>query len=102
MMERTGRSLLQQSGEFHAVMWEMIAGLDFEAQISAISCPTLVVTGTADGNALPAAAKPIANAIPGATLHLMPEIGHFPPFEASDAFNAVLADFLRDLDAYGL
>lgn len=102
MMERTRRSLLQQSGEFHAVMWEMIAGLDFEAQISAISCPTLVVTGTADGNAPPAAAKTIANAIPGATLHLMPEIGHFPPFEASDAFNAVLADFLRDLDAYCL
>lgn len=100
MMERTRRSLLQQSGEFHASMWEMIAGLDLAAQVPAISCPTLVITGTADGNAPPAAAEAIAKAIPGATLQLMPEIGHFPPFEASDAFNTVLADFLRDFDAY--
>jgi 3-oxoadipate enol-lactonase len=98
MMERTRRSLLQQSGEFHAAMWEMISGLDLEAQIPAISCPTLVVTGTADGNAPPAAAETIVKAIPGATLYLMPEVGHFPPFEVPDAFNDVLADFFRGVD----
>jgi 3-oxoadipate enol-lactonase len=98
MMERTRRSLLQQPGEFHAAMWEMIAGLDLAAQVPAISCPTLVLTGPVDGNAPPAAAEAIAEAIPGATLYLMPEVGHFPPFEVPDAFNAVLADFLRDVD----
>jgi 3-oxoadipate enol-lactonase len=102
MMARTRRSLLLQPGEFHAAMWDMIAALELEAQIPAISCPTLVVTGTADVNAPPAAAKTIADAIPGATLRLMAEIGHFPPFEVPDAFNAILGDFLRTVDAQTL
>ena len=96
MMERTRRSLLQQPGELHAGMWEMIAGLDLETEIRAIACPTLVVTGTADVNAPPAAAVQIARGIPGASLHLMPGLGHFPPFEAPDAFNAILRAFLND------
>lgn len=96
MTARTRRSLLLQSGEVHAAMWEMIATLDLKAQIAAISCPTLVVTGTADVNAPPAAAETIADAIRGAKLHVMPDIGHFPPFEAPDPFNAVLGDFLRN------
>ena len=64
MMARTRRSLLGQSGAFHAAMWEMIADLNFEKEISAIVCPTLVVAGTADGNAPPAAAEQIARAVP--------------------------------------
>ena len=96
MMERTRRSLLQQPGEFHAGMWEMIAGLELETEIRTIACPTLVVTGTADVNAPSAAAEQIARAIPGASLHLMPGLGHFPPFEAPDVFNAILRAFLDD------
>lgn len=99
MMERTRRSLLQQPGEFHAAMWAMIAGLDLAAQIRAISCPTLVLTGEADVNAPPAAAETIAGAIPGASLRLMPDLGHFPPFEAPDAFNDILRAFLAGTDA---
>ncbi len=101
MMERARRSLLQQPGEFHAAMWEMIADLDLETQIHAISCPTLVVTGEADVNAPPAAAETIAGAIPGAALRLMPDVGHFPPFEAPDDFNAILRAFLQGVDAAG-
>ena len=96
MMERTRRSLLQQSGEFHAGMWEMIAGLELETEIRKIACPTLVVTGAADVNAPPVAAEQIARAIPGASLHIMPGLGHFPPFEAPDAFNTILRAFLND------
>ncbi len=66
-------------------------------QIRAIACPTLVVTGEADVNAPPAAAERIVAAIPGAFLHLLPEVGHFPPFEVPDAFNAVLRAFLQDV-----
>ena len=100
MMARTRRSLLRQPGQFHAAMWEMIADLEFEASIHSITCPTLVVTGTADGNAPPAAAEQIARAIPGASLHLLPDLGHFPPFEAPDAFNPLLRAFLSEVDAH--
>ncbi len=102
MMERTRRSLMQQPSEFHATMWEMIADLDIETQIRAITCPTLVVTGEDDVNAPPAAAEKIVGAIPGAALRLMPGVGHFPPFEAPDAFNAILLAFLQDVDAHSV
>ena len=100
MVERTRRSLLQQPGEFHAGMWEMIANLDLETQLRTITCPTLVVTGEADVNAPPAAAEKIVGAIPGASLRLMRDVGHFPPFEAPDAFNAILRAFLQGVDTH--
>ena len=80
-------------------MWEMIADLDFEAQIRTVTCPTLVATGTADGNAPPAAAEQIVRAIPGASLHLLPGLSHFPPFEAPETFNPLLRAFLAEVDA---
>lgn len=99
VMARTRRSLVQQPAEFHAAMWEMIADLEFEAQIRTIDRPTLVATGTADVNAPPTAAEQIARAISGSSLHLMPDLGHFPPFEAPHAFNSLLRAFLADVDA---
>ena len=100
MMERTRRSLLQQQREFHAAMWEMIANLDLETQIGAIACPTLVLAGDADVSAPPAAAEKIVGAVPCASLRIMPDVGHFPPFEVPDAFNAILQAFLKSVDAH--
>ena len=99
LLERARRSLLQQPGDFHAAMWEMIAGLDLEARLPAIRCPTLIIAGEADANAPPAAGRTIAQGVPGASLHLMPGIAHFPPFEAPDAFNVILRSFLDEVDA---
>ncbi len=99
MIERTRRSLLQQSATFHAAMWEMIADLELEAAIRAIRCPSLVLTGEADVNAPPTAAEKIASAVANASLHLMPDVGHFPPFEAPEAFNDILRAFLDDIEA---
>lgn len=94
VVARATLGLMRQPGEFHARMWDMIAALDLESQLHAIACPTLVVTGTADVNAPPAAAQQIARAIPGAVVELMHGLGHFPPFEAPDAFNAIVRGFL--------
>ena len=99
VLARATRSLLQQSGAFHAGMWDMISGLELEAQLGAISCPTLVVTGEADVNAPPSAAARIAKAVPGSLLKVFPGLGHFPPFEAAAAFNQVLGDFIDSVQA---
>lgn len=98
MLSRSTVCLLRQSGEFHARMWEMVAGLDLEHRLGAIGCPTMVITGVEDINAPPAAAQRIAHAIPGAVVRLMPGLGHFPPFEAPDAFNAILRAFLAEVE----
>jgi 3-oxoadipate enol-lactonase len=100
VLDRATRSLLQQSGDFHAAMWDMIAGLDLETKIGAIACPTLVVAGEQDVNAPRAAAELITRAIRTATLKVMPGVGHFPPFEAPEAFNAILGGFLAEADAH--
>jgi 3-oxoadipate enol-lactonase len=94
ILDRATKSLLLQNPDFHASMWEMIAGLDLEAQLPAIACPTLVVAGAEDINAPIAAAEKITSLIQGASLHAMAGLGHFPPFEAPAPFNALLRRFL--------
>ncbi|WP_158814019.1 alpha/beta fold hydrolase [Methylocapsa sp. S129] len=94
MLDRATKNLLHQDPDFHASMWEMIAGLDLEAQLPAIACPTLVVAGAEDINAPIAAAATIASLIRGALLHEMAGLGHFPPFEAPAPFNVLLRRFL--------
>lgn len=94
MLDRATKSLLLQDPDFHASMWEMIAGLDLEAQLPAITCPTLVAAGAEDINAPIAAAEKIASLIAGASLHELAGLGHFPPFEAPAPFNALLRRFL--------
>jgi len=94
MMARAAAGLLRQPAEYHARLWEMIARLDLEAQLGAVRCPALVVAGTRDVNAPPVAAQQIVDALPGATLRLMPELGHFPPLEDPQAFNRLLRAFI--------
>ena len=94
VLDRATRSLLQQPAGFHAAMWEMIAGLDLEKKLGAITCRALVLTGAEDVNAPPAAAEAIVRALPSASLKLMPGVGHFPPLEAPADFTALLRGFL--------
>ena len=94
VLDRAAKCLLRQDAEIHAQMWDMIAALDLAARLPTITCPTLVVAGAEDINAPVAAARQIANLIAGATLHTIPDVGHFPPWEAPEAFNALLRDFL--------
>lgn len=96
MLDRATKSLLLQEPDFHAAMWEMISGLDLEARLPAIACPTLVVAGAEDVNAPAAAVELIAELITGASLTTLQGVGHFPPFEAPQTFNALLRDFLID------
>jgi 3-oxoadipate enol-lactonase len=94
VLDRAAKSLLRHDSTVYAEMWEMIASLDLEARIPAIACPTLVVAGAEDSNAPVAAGRKIADLIPGAMLHVLPEVGHFPPFEAPKPFNELLRTHL--------
>ncbi len=94
ILDRAAKDLLRQDPQFHAAMWEMIAGLDLQARLPALRCPTLVVVGGEDSNAPLAAGRQIARLVPGAILHEVPGTGHFPPLEAPKAFNGLLRSFL--------
>lgn len=59
-----------------------------------IAVPTLVVVGSEDRIAPPRIARAMADAIPGATLHVIEGAGHVSNVEAADAFDRALARFL--------
>ena len=94
ILDRAAKTMLLQDPQFHAAMWDVIATLDLEARLPTLSCPTLVVAGSEDINAPVAAARQIAGLIPGAEMHQVPGVGHFPPFEQPEVFNALLQPFL--------
>lgn len=56
---------------------------------------TLVIGGTEDGPSYPELARRVAETIPGARLHLIPEVGHNPHLEAPDRFLPALIEFLE-------
>jgi 3-oxoadipate enol-lactonase len=99
MLDRTTKSLLLQDPDFHAAIWEMIAGLDLAARLPAIDCPTLVVAGAVDINAPVAAGEKISSLIRGASLNVMSGLGHFPPFEAPEPFDRLLRRFITQNEA---
>ena len=60
-----------------------------------IKVKTLVLGGDKDGANFPERAKQIADAIPGAELVLIPNVGHVPHFESPDLFYKALLKFLN-------
>ncbi len=94
VLDRTTKTMLTQDAEYHASLWEMVAALDVEPHLSALTCPTMVVAGGEDVSAPAAAGQLIVNRIAGARLNVMPGCGHFPPLEAPREFNALLREFL--------
>jgi 3-oxoadipate enol-lactonase len=89
---------------------EMIAGGDLEGyrnqaratltfdvrhRLREISVPTTIIHGELDATAPAAFAPLMAEAIPGATVHIIEGQGHFPSLEAPDRFNPLLASALH-------
>jgi pimeloyl-ACP methyl ester carboxylesterase len=60
-----------------------------------IKVPTRLIWGEHDGIVAPAYGKAYAEAIPGATLKVVPGAGHYPQLEQPEAFMAALREFLR-------
>lgn len=63
-----------------------------------ITVPTLVICGEDDLLTPPDAMKRMAAQIPNATFALVPHAGHLAPLEQPEAFNALVREFLRELE----
>jgi pimeloyl-ACP methyl ester carboxylesterase len=71
----------------------MSTWFDLDA-IAAVELPVLGIVGSDDQLCPPAAMAAVVDAIPGARLVSVDGAGHSPYFEAPDAWNAALLDFL--------
>ena len=70
---------------------------DSTAMLRGVRLPTLVIVGSDDAIAPPAAAQAMAQLIPGAQCHVVPAAGHLAPLEQPLATARLLADFLATL-----
>jgi pimeloyl-ACP methyl ester carboxylesterase len=62
-----------------------------------VGLPTLVLVGSEDAIAPPAAARAMAQLIPGAQCHVVPAAGHLAPLEQPLAVGRLLSEFLAAL-----
>jgi pimeloyl-ACP methyl ester carboxylesterase len=65
-----------------------------EAQVRAVTAPTLIVWGKYDELANPAGADRLEQAIPGSRKVIIDNCGHMPQLEKASEFNRLVADFL--------
>ncbi|HEU0133061.1 MAG TPA: alpha/beta fold hydrolase [Mycobacteriales bacterium] len=84
----------------YAVAWAqraMAARPDSYETLRSVAVPALVVVGEEDAMSPRAEADAMVEAIPGATLAVVPEAGHLSAVEHPEAFNAALRGFLDGL-----
>jgi len=72
----------------------IIARVDSRPTLSAIRCPTLVLTGDADNTIPNAFSKEMAEGIAGARLVILDCCGHLPPPEQPEATARALSEWL--------
>ena len=77
--------------------WEggLYQSVDLRPLLGRISCPTLIVAGELDFICGPAQAQPIANAVTGSQLVMLPGCGHIPSIEAPQEYHHAVVEFLR-------
>jgi pimeloyl-ACP methyl ester carboxylesterase len=71
---------------------------DLQAEMAALTVPTLILTGDEDWPCL-APALLMKRQIPSAALSVMPNCGHTINLEAPDAFNSIVGDFMAQVDS---
>ena len=77
--------------------WEggLCQSVDLRPLLGRISCPTLMVAGEFDFISGPAQAQPIASAVTGSQLVMLPGCGHVPSIEAPQEYRHAVLEFLR-------
>jgi pimeloyl-ACP methyl ester carboxylesterase len=78
---------------FYATDWD---GRDTVEDIDTDACPVYLLTGEYDYSALPEDTEAVAEAVDGATVDIMDDIGHFPMVENPPAFREHLLPVLED------
>ncbi len=77
----------------YAAVYRMLAGLDMNADLASIACPTLVLAGRLDGLRPPALVEGVARAIPGARFAVL-DTAHFMAWQTPEAVADAMTDFL--------
>ena len=85
-------SLMRQDPDGYARTCDALAAAQ-PADVGAIACPTVLVTGTEDGVAPPQAVRAIGEKIAGSQVEVLEGCGHWTPLEKSDECIDILRGF---------
>lgn len=94
VMARIGAMIRNTPAEGYIGCGAAVPTIDTTMRLGAIDCPTLVVVGEHDAGTPVAMAQTIQRGIPGAELQVISSASHLCNIEQTEAFNAVLLDFL--------
>jgi 3-oxoadipate enol-lactonase / 4-carboxymuconolactone decarboxylase len=95
LRERLQAMLLSIDPEGYAACCEAIAAHDVRGRLAALRMPVLAIAGSDDPATPPEWLEEIAGEVPGARLHVIDGARHIANVEYPQAFNRVLAPFLR-------
>ena len=84
----------RSAASFRRQQQALLARPDARPVLPTLRCPTLVLTGREDEWSPPEQHEAIAALIPGATLVVVPDAGHFAPLEQPTAVTAAMRDWL--------
>jgi 3-oxoadipate enol-lactonase len=84
--------VMRQDPEGYALICEAVAAIE-AADLSAVRCPALIVTGDEDATAPPAVARSVAAAIAGAQFRVLGRCGHWTPLERAAEVSEALCNF---------
>lgn len=99
VLDRATMTLSRQDAATHAAIWNMVADLDLSESDINVTCPVLVVGGDADVNTPLPVVQALSEAWAGAPIKMIEGVGHFPPVEAAERFNAILGRFVDEVEA---
>ena len=99
VLDRAAKTMLGTDPAVHAALWDAVAGLDLIDALPAVGCPVRVLVGADDPSTPPAAARAIADAVPGAAVDVIPDASHLCPIEAPAAVTRLLTRFLAGVDS---
>lgn len=91
--------LLRTDASGYIACCHAVQGVDWRSGLQNIKCPTLVIAGALDRGTPPAMSEAIAQAIPGARLHILEEASHISVLEQPARFHETMNDFLDRLEA---
>lgn len=96
-VKRVGQRVMTEAG-YEVTRADLIACAEFDSreEISQITCPTLVIGGTADRLTPARTIRKLCAHIPLSEMHLIHEAGHMVPVEFPDRVTALIQEWLED------
>jgi pimeloyl-ACP methyl ester carboxylesterase len=99
-VELTRQMILACDPETRKAAPRALLGLDLTKELSRITVPTLVISGTNDVITPPAEARRMARGIPGARLELLDGAGHMLMLERAETIDSLITDFAHDVQQH--